>query len=307
MQDESAALSAAQRHSAAGLAAAACLGRAGGGHGGGGGGGGGTRASQRRGSVEIMRLKMAEIGMGQSAPPSPRRSLEGGGAVLGAGVFDASSASLGCLSAAVPANESAVLSAHSRGASLEEGEGGGGRAKPRPRQASVPSDEPLWYPPSSHDLPNFLNPSPHPPRQSVTVGMGSASMYTAAMRWKAVRREEDGRGALSGAVAEADEEGEEEEGADEEEPSTPAPGTAHATGEHGGLLVPMARLLELSTHGGRGYAGLLEEGLNVDLESLVCAITSALWQGVSSMMAIENFDAADHEAGWAPPECVEQR
>ena len=199
-------------------------------------------------------------------------------------------------------------------------------------------------------------------RLSVTVGIGSASMYTAQMRWKAQARRDEGAEARRDEGAEArrdegaggggggggslndsfhsfrssllslqasfhslhslhslhasfveggqpsslgkgvDEEDEDEdEGEDEDEDDAPAAPPASANRD--GLLAPLSQLLDLTVHGGRGYAGLLDEGHLVTFEQLICALTSALWQGVSSLMAIEDLDHTETcDAMWASPE-----
>ena len=178
-------------------------------------------------------------------------------------------------------------------------------------------------------------------RLSVTVGIGSASMYTAQMRWKAQARRDEGAEArrdegaggggggggslndsfhsfrssllslqasfhslhslhslhasfveggrpssLGKGVDEEDEDEDEGEGEDEDD----APAAPPASASRDGLLAPLSQLLDLTVHGGRGYAGLLDEGHLVTFEQLICALTSALWQGVSSLMAIEDLD-----------------
>jgi hypothetical protein len=186
-------------------------------------------------------------------------------------------------------------------------------------------------------------------RLSVTVGIGSASMYTAQMRWKAQARRDEGAEArrdegaggggggggslndsfhsfrssllslqasfhslhslhasfveggrpssLGKGVDEEDED--EDEGEDEDD----APAAPPASASRDGLLAPLSQLLDLTVHGGRGYAGLLDEGHLVTFEQLICALTSALWQGVSSLMAIEDLDHTETcDAMWASPE-----
>ena len=188
-------------------------------------------------------------------------------------------------------------------------------------------------------------------RLSVTVGIGSASMYTAQMRWKAQARRDEGAEArrdegaggggggggslndsfhsfrssllslqasfhslhslhasfvegagpssLGKGVDEEDED--EDEGEDEDEDDAPAAPPASASRD--GLLAPLSQLLDLTVHGGRGYAGLLDEGHLVTFEQLICALTSALWQGVSSLMAIEDLDHTETcDAMCASPE-----
>jgi hypothetical protein len=164
-------------------------------------------------------------------------------------------------------------------------------------------------------------------RLSVTVGIGSASMYTAQMRWKAQARRDEGAGGgggggggsslndsfhsfrsslhslqasfhslqasfveggrLSSLGKGVDEEDEDE---DEDDDEDDAPAAPPASANRDGLLAPLSQLLDLTVHGGRGYAGLLDEGHLVTFEQLICALTSALWQGVSSLMAIEDLD-----------------
>ena len=192
-------------------------------------------------------------------------------------------------------------------------------------------------------------------RLSVTVGMGSASMYTAQMRWKAQARRDEGAEArrdegaggggggggslndsfhsfrssllslqasfhslhslhasfvegagpssLGKGVDEEDEDEDEDEGEDEDEDEDDAPAAPPASANRDGLLAPLSQLLDLTVHGGRGYAGLLDEGHLVTFEQLICALTSALWQGVSSLMAIEDLDHTETcDAMWASPE-----
>ena len=166
-------------------------------------------------------------------------------------------------------------------------------------------------------------------RLSVTVGIGSASMYTAQMRWKAQARRDEGAGGGGGggggggsslndsfhsfrssfhslqasfhSLHASFVEGgrpsslgkgvdEEDEDEDEDDDEDDAPAAPPASANRDGLLAPLSQLLDLTVHGGRGYAGLLDEGHLVTFEQLICALTSALWQGVSSLMAIEDLD-----------------
>ena len=83
---------------------------------------------------------------------------------------------------------------------------------------------------------------------------------------------------------------EEDEDEDEDDDEDDAPAAPPASANRDGLLAPLSQLLDLTVHGGRGYAGLLDEGHLVTFEQLICALTSALWQGVSSLMAIEDLD-----------------
>jgi len=93
-------------------------------------------------------------------------------------------------------------------------------------------------------------------------------MYNDSMRRQAVAAY---RSSLASSVEVAEDAVGEEEEEDEEAPPPP-PAT--------GLLAPMASLLETDVNGGRGYNGLLEEGPHISFEKLICALTSAAWQGV---------------------------
>ena len=199
---------------------------------------------------------------------------------------------------------------------------------------------------SSSRQPNEIESSSRQPtprlRLSVTVGLGSASMYTAQMRWKAQARRDEGAGAVSdggggggggslhdsfrssfhslqasfhslqasfvdgtrpSSLGKGVDDEDEDEDEDEDAPAAPP-----ASANHDGLLAPLSRLLDLTVHSGRadvhsGYAGLLDEGHLVSFEQLICALTSALWQGVSSLMAIEDLDHTETcDAMWASPE-----